>query len=95
MERLRLWIQTLALLMIGVAGLTLALRETREAHAAKPAVCQVVPSAGTSLENLNEEIVSQSTEMLNAWGDREHVAVMPFGRMAKGDGKIYSVVCAW
>lgn len=95
MERLRLWIQTLALLMIGVAGLTFALRETPEAHAAKPAVCQVVPSAETPLENLNEEIVSQSAALLNARGDREHVSVMPFGRMAKGDGSIFSVVCVW
>lgn len=37
----------------------------------------------------------QTLALLNARGDREHVSVIPLGRMAKGDGKIYSVVCAW
>lgn len=95
MERLRLWIQTLALLMIGVAGLTLALRETPEAHAAQPAECHMVDSGKFLWEKAGEEIVSQSAALLNARGDREHVSVMPFGRMANGGGGIYSVVCVW
>lgn len=96
MEKLRLWIQTLALAGLAVAALLSVFGPAeRTAHAASPPVCQLVDSGKLLWDKAGQDIVMQTQSFLAQRGDRANVSVIPFGRMGSGSGGFYSIVCAW
>jgi hypothetical protein len=95
MERARIWIQTLALAAIGAGILLVGLRPALPAFAAEPPECRLVDSGKLMWEKAGEDVATQAAELIAARGDREHVTVLPYGRMAGGGGGMYSVMCIW
>lgn len=96
MERLRLWIQTLSLAGLALAALLYTLGSPLPAaQAAAPPTCQLVDSGKLLWDKAGQDIVAQAQSFLAQRGDREHIAVIPFGRMGSGSGGFYSILCAW
>jgi hypothetical protein len=94
-ERVRMWIQTLAL--VGVAGALLARAGGLwpEAHADEPAVCAVI---GKTFERGDDKrtaaFVQQTEAFIATAGTRTRTIVVPFeAEGPTGYGK--AIVCAW
>jgi hypothetical protein len=94
-ESVRSWCQSLGVAALGLGVLLIALRPALPAFAATPPECRLVDSGKFGWEKAGEDVAAQAAAFLGARGDREHVTVLPYGRMGNGSGGTYSVMCIW
>ena len=96
MERLRLWIQTIALLGIAIAAVTYTVHDAMPtATASDGPECKYFESDKSVYMKAIDDISLQATAFLATQAGKQHVVAFPFGRLYSGTGNITSVVCAW
>lgn len=93
MERIRLWLHTLALTALATAALVFAFGG-RTLTAAEPARCQLLDSGKLMWNKAADDVVQQAQTLLSGVTE-ERVAVIPFGRISGGSGGNYAVVCVY
>ena len=97
METTRLWLQTVALLMIGIAACTYTIPALISPAYADdgPPVCRAVDSGKLRWSNATADVAEKAVAQLAAAGPNRRAIVIPVGRSGTSSGGTYGVLCTW